>query len=83
MNRFSFISIKFTVVDKHDAHNTVISQQERLREALESAQMGSNRIENACTAARFLINSLSNISQQVDPNTNHRYFLVYCYCFCH
>lgn len=43
---------------------------EDLREALESAQIGSNRIDNACTAARFLIKSLSTLSNQVDPNTN-------------
>ncbi len=42
---------------------------EDLRDALESAQIGSNRIDNACTAARFLINSLSTLSNQVDPNT--------------
>lgn len=43
-----------------------------LREALESAQIGSNRIDNACTAARYLINSLHSLSNQVDPNTNQK-----------
>lgn len=47
-----------------------------LRETLESAQMGTSRIENACTAARFLISSLGALSQQVDPNTNQKYVLV-------
>jgi hypothetical protein len=47
-----------------------------LRETLESAQMGTSRIENACTAARFLISSLGALSQQVDPNTNQKYVLL-------
>lgn len=42
---------------------------EDLRVASESAQIGSNRIDNACTAAKFLINSLSTLSNQVDPST--------------
>lgn len=44
-----------------------------LQVASESAQIGSNRIDNACTAAKFLINSLSTLSNQVDPSTLQKY----------
>jgi hypothetical protein len=57
-----------TSIPTNNHHTNV----EDLRNALETAQIGSNRIETACTAARYLLNSLSAISGHADQHLSER-----------